>query len=231
MARPPAPDWHTAVNPDVLLLVVQRREGWPSPATARRLQLFAVACARMVWDILPTDARSAVLIRERFADGRATEADLRAAAVRLALGAVTFRQQALNATAADAFVAARSAAKALATRAAGPAPPGGNPVAKEWQVAWNRTFSAARDYQAELVRDIFPPPGYAPVLHPDWRTDTVVALARQMDDTGDFSAVPILADALQDAGCDDDNMLARCRAASGVHCRGNWVVDLVLGRE
>ena len=65
----------------------------------------------------------------------------------------------------------------------------------------------------------------------DWRTSTVVALARQMDKTGDFSAVPILADALQDAGCDNELILERCRAASGVHCRGNWVVDLVLGRE
>jgi hypothetical protein len=52
-----------------------------------------------------------------------------------------------------------------------------------------------------------------------------------MDDTGDFSAVPILADALQDAACDDEVILDRCRAPSGVHCRGNWVVDFVLGRE
>jgi len=52
-----------------------------------------------------------------------------------------------------------------------------------------------------------------------------------MDETGDFSVVPILADALQDAGCDNELMLARCRVESNVHCRGNWVVDLVLGRE
>jgi len=43
--------------------------------------------------------------------------------------------------------------------------------------------------------------------------------------------MPILADALQDAGCDNDLILDRCRAESGIHCRGNWVVDLVLGRE
>jgi hypothetical protein len=49
--------------------------------------------------------------------------------------------------------------------------------------------------------------------------------------TGDFSAVPILADALQEAGCEDEIILDRCRAPSQVHCRGNWVVDLVLGRE
>lgn len=124
--------------------------------------------------------------------------------------------------------AARSAAKALASRAAGPAPLRGRAV--EWHAAYNTAFALARAEQAELVRDIFPPPGYAPRLRAEWRTSTVEALARQMDATGDFSAVPILADALQDAGCDDETVLGRCRAPSGVHCRGNWVVDLVLGR-
>lgn len=255
----PEPSWHTAYNPDALLGIVFPKSdlystyGWLArngrlpPSACRRLQLFGCACARMVWELLPVDARNAVLIRERFADGYAAETDLRASALRLA-GAETTAQQHALASAARAggyhvgatpsatpdwepTDAARSAAKALATRAAGPAPSGGNPVAKEWQVAWNRTFAAAREHQAEFVRDIFPPPGHAPAVRPDWRTSTVVILARQMDDTGEFSAVPILADALQDAGCDDDLVLDRCRAPSGVHCRGNWVVDLVLGRE
>lgn len=64
----------------------------------------------------------------------------------------------------------------------------------------------------------------------DWRTDTVLALARQMDGSGDFGAMPILADALQDAGCGDDNILGHCRGP-GPHVRGCWVVDLVLGKE
>jgi hypothetical protein len=46
----------------------------------------------------------------------------------------------------------------------------------------------------------------------------------------DFSAMPILADALQDAGCDCDDVLAHCRGP-GPHVRGCWVVDLVLGKE
>lgn len=103
--------------------------------------------------------------------------------------------------------------------------------AAEWHNTYNAAFALARAHQAELVRDIFPPPGYTPYLWSEWLTSTVEAIARQMDTTGDFSAVPILADALQDAGCDDEVMLDRCRAPSGVHCRGNWVVDLVLGRE
>jgi hypothetical protein len=43
--------------------------------------------------------------------------------------------------------------------------------------------------------------------------------------------MPILADALQDAGCDNADILNHCRDANGVHVRGCWVVDLVLGKE
>jgi hypothetical protein len=65
---------------------------------------------------------------------------------------------------------------------------------------------------------------------PEWRTSTAVALARQMYDSRDFSAMPILADALQDAGCDSADILDHCRGP-GPHVRGCWVVDLVLGNE
>ena len=46
----------------------------------------------------------------------------------------------------------------------------------------------------------------------------------------EFSAMPILADAIQDAGCDSDDILSHCRG-EGPHVRGCWVVDLVLGKE
>ena len=248
------PEWHTAYNPDVLLNLVRPPIAWPavpeaiSPAESRRFLLFACACARMVWDLLPTNTHSAVQVRERFAEGRATVTDLRAAALnrRPRLPTAAHRHAFDSACAlgfhwlgqshpiepytdGPAREAARCAAKALACRVAGPVPACG-PAEIEWHTLWNRVFSEAREHQAELVRDIFPPPGYAPPPLPDWRTDTVLALARQMDETGDFSAVPILADALQDAGCSDELMLSRCRAPSGLHSRGNWVVDLVLGR-
>ncbi|WP_232069567.1 hypothetical protein [Gemmata massiliana] len=63
-----------------------------------------------------------------------------------------------------------------------------------------------------------------------WRTSTAVALAAQMYESRDFSAMPVLADALQDAGCDNADILNHCRGAGG-HVRGCWVVDLVLGKE
>jgi hypothetical protein len=62
-----------------------------------------------------------------------------------------------------------------------------------------------------------------------WMTPTAVALARQMYDNRDFTAMPILADALQDAGCGDAEILNHCRG-EGVHVRGCWALDLVLGK-
>jgi hypothetical protein len=84
--------------------------------------------------------------------------------------------------------------------------------------------------QANLLRDIFGNPFPLVSFSPEWRTDTVVALAHQMYESREFSAMPILADALQDAGCDSADILDHCRGP-GPHVRGCWVVDLVLARE
>jgi hypothetical protein len=80
-----------------------------------------------------------------------------------------------------------------------------------------------------LLREIYGNPFQPLTFDPRWRTDTAVALARQMYESRDFSAMPILADALQDAGCDSDDVLNHCRGP-GPHVRGCWVVDLVLGK-
>jgi hypothetical protein len=90
-------------------------------------------------------------------------------------------------------------------------------------------FVRERSYQADLVRDIFANPFHPVAFSPEWSTDTAVALARQMYESRDFSAMPILADALQDAGCDSAQILDHCRGP-GPHVRGCWVVDLVLGK-
>ena len=82
----------------------------------------------------------------------------------------------------------------------------------------------------DVLRDIFGNPFRPVTFSPSWRTDTAVTLARQMYDARGFSAMPILADALQDAGCDSEDVLNHCRGA-GPHVRGCWVVDLVLGKE
>ena len=78
----------------------------------------------------------------------------------------------------------------------------------------------------DVVGNPFRPVEFAP----ERRTDTAVALARHIYDRREFSAMPILADALQDAGCDSDAVLNHCRH-EGTHVRGCWVLDGVLGRE
>ena|SRR5215510_6072121 len=80
------------------------------------------------------------------------------------------------------------------------------------------------------VREQFGNPFRPVTFSPAWRTDTAMSLARQMYDSRDFSAMSILADALQDAGCNNDDILNHCRG-DGPHVRGCWVVDLVLGKE
>ena len=82
---------------------------------------------------------------------------------------------------------------------------------------------------APRLRDIFGNPFRPVEFSADWRTDTALSLAHQMYEAREFSAMPILADALQDAGCDNEDVLNHCRG-SGQHVRGCWVVDLVLGR-
>ena len=81
-----------------------------------------------------------------------------------------------------------------------------------------------------LIRDIFGNPFCPVTFDPSWRTTTAVAVAQQMYASRDFSAMPILADALQDAGCVSSEILDHCRGP-GPHVRGCWVVDLVLGKE
>jgi hypothetical protein len=85
--------------------------------------------------------------------------------------------------------------------------------------------------RCETIRDIYGNPSQPVSFSPAWRTDTAVALARQMYDSRDFGAMPILADALQDAGCGDEQLLDHCRDPKQLHVRGCWVVDLVLGKE
>jgi hypothetical protein len=83
---------------------------------------------------------------------------------------------------------------------------------------------------AALFRDIFGNPFRPVAFDPSWRTEAVVALARGMYESRDFAPMPVLADALEDAGCADADILAHCRG-DGPHVRGCWVVDLVLGKS
>lgn len=82
-----------------------------------------------------------------------------------------------------------------------------------------------------LLRDIVGNPFRPVAFDPGWRTSTVVALAEQMYGSRDFAPMPILADALQDTGCENEDILAHCCDPAAPHVRGCWVVDLVLGKS
>jgi hypothetical protein len=105
-----------------------------------------------------------------------------------------------------------------------------DPEWRDREVYDHANFQEA-EQQLALARDIFDNPSRHVAFSPDWRTDTAVTLARTMYEAREFSAMPILADALQDAGCDSDDILSHCRDANQVHVRGCWVCDLVLGKS
>jgi hypothetical protein len=88
--------------------------------------------------------------------------------------------------------------------------------------------------QAALLRDVLgnpfrrPPP--LPAAIQAWNYGTVVKLAKAVYDGRAFDRMPILADALEEAGCDNADIRAHCRGP-GPHVRGCWVVDLLLARQ
>ena len=88
-------------------------------------------------------------------------------------------------------------------------------------------------YASQLLRDIFSnrPIRSVPLapswLH--WNGGTVAKLARTIYDDCCFDDLPILADALEEAGCTETAILEHC-LGPGPHVRGCWVVDLLLGK-
>jgi hypothetical protein len=83
---------------------------------------------------------------------------------------------------------------------------------------------------ADAVREVLANPFVTRVWQPDWLTSTVRALAGHIYAARDFGAMPILADALQDAGCADEEVLNHCRVGR-FHARGCWVLDALLGKS
>ena len=88
----------------------------------------------------------------------------------------------------------------------------------------------AYEEQAVLLRDTFGNPFRSAPVDPAWRTPTATAIAQSIYDERRFRDLPILADALEEAGCTNHEVLRHCREP-GEHVRGCWVVDLVLGKE
>jgi hypothetical protein len=95
-------------------------------------------------------------------------------------------------------------------------------------------FVHARKACADLLREIFGPLPFRPVtIRPGvlaWNDGLVVRLAEAIYDEGQWGDMPILGDALLDAGCGNQEVLEHVQSP-GHHVRGCWVIDLILGRE
>jgi hypothetical protein len=83
--------------------------------------------------------------------------------------------------------------------------------------------------ECDLIRCLLGHSDRRPSPDPGWLTSAVVTLARGIYDDRAFDRLPVLADALEDAGCADASVLTHCRGG-GPHARGCWVVDGLLGR-
>ena len=101
----------------------------------------------------------------------------------------------------------------------------GSAICEAIRMIGNRNGEHA--YLATLLRDIFGNRFRPVTLDPRWLTSSVLDLARAIYDERAFERMPILADALMDAGCDNNDILNHCRNG-GPHVRGCWVVDLIL---
>jgi hypothetical protein len=99
-----------------------------------------------------------------------------------------------------------------------------------WPLPIPQTIKTELSFQTALLHCIFGNPFRPVAFSGDWRTETALILAQQMYESCDFEAMPILADALQDAGCENDDILTHCRGESR-HVRGCWVIDQILGKQ
>jgi hypothetical protein len=224
-------EWERCVDPQKMLEAV-RSSG---RASDRQLRLFAVACCRQVWQLIPTNDtdKRAALVSERFADRLATEAELRAARQRVR-GSCE-----LASTNLDAYRAAEETARIAAWKVRSfvwhtPRPPGQERVPGDVLGAARRAQEDQARAQAGLLREILgnpfrPPPASEPAPLA-WREGMVRRLAESIYDSGGFEALPSLADALERTGNSDHRLLDHLRGP-GPHVLGCHALDSILGKE
>jgi hypothetical protein len=226
-------------HPQAMVWVLRGTKVTRTKAGKRKLRLFACACCRLTWGLL-TDPllRQAVEVAERFAEGQASKDELERAyesARGLGMGAYT----------PDAPDHRERTAASMAVQAAHP---------KAFSAAFAMTaypVSLAGSYGGSeqerdavlcgLLRCVFgnpfrPSPPLPPAVL-TWNDRTVPRLAEAIyndrllpEGTLDPSRLAILADALLDAGAEDDSLLEHLRSP-GPHVRGCFAVNILLGRS
>jgi hypothetical protein len=212
-------EWLNCVDPELLLQQCREKLG------RRREGLFATAICNRIRRLLTDPVSvSALEVVEAYADNTVSYATLRRAAG-LAAGVY------------DADLAGTPHEQAERYAAAAVAHAGGRVHPSLW--ALRSAITAARLCEMDhvdkpafafILRDIFGNPFRPVAIDPSWLTSTVISLATGIYAEKAFDRMPILADALQDAGCANEGVLNHCRQA-GEHVRGCWVIDLLLGKE
>jgi hypothetical protein len=235
-----AEKWMTADLREMLALAA----GQVSP---RKLDLFNLWCCHALRPYL-TDARSRAAVRfaqdqvDRGWPDKVEAEDVWASAKR-ALDDASRWARAANRPAElrnrrvyvnAALVAQQTVGHDLPSRGALP-----NAQFTAYALAWangDRTFDGEdlRNSRFRLLeaifRDLVGNPFQPVPFDTRWRTLDVLGLARAIDEDSAFGRLPILADALMDAGCWDETIVGHCRA-SGSHTRGCWLIDLILDRS
>lgn len=196
-------------------------------ADDRRSRLYAVACCRRKWKYF-TDERiqRAVETAESFAEGEGTLGDLDYASQQVSSAFYEWRskhgsqgQLTRISFACLGLVRSRVDLWQLTTNTSG--------------IPNNSARARALDgiQQSKLLREIYGNPFRSVAFNSEWRTSDVMLLATGTYGERAFDRMPILADALQDAGCDSDSLLNHLRDSSATHVRGCWALDLVLGKS
>jgi hypothetical protein len=250
-------EWLTATSPERMLEYVWRHHRRTRLRGCRRqLRLFACACCRRAWHLLPQrQLTRALQVCERYADGRAGgaersaaraeahEAAGRAGAIPRGMAArgvwCAAEANALSA-ACGAHTYAANARMHEALAAAGDlhsAREGRPLTAPESRAVAGPAIHAERGRHCLLARDIFGNPFRPVAINPACLTTQVVALAQAAYDQREMPSghlapdrLAVLADALEEAGCTDQAVFEHLRGP-GPHVRGCWVVDLLPGKS
>ena len=206
-------EWLKCRDPNKMLVFLCQ-EG----ASERKLRLYGCACCRQVWHQMTSKrSRNAVDTAERYANGECDRATLQRA--QRAANAVCNTRQYLDY---DMDWSQSHAANLVALVNAGNAAMGASSAIR------SRAGKGSR-VQSHLLRDIFGNPFRPIAVDLAWQTSTVIGLAQGIYDERAFDRLPILADALEDAGCTEATILEHLRGA-GPHVRGCFALDALLGK-
>ncbi|HEV3142578.1 MAG TPA: hypothetical protein VGZ47_01710 [Gemmataceae bacterium] len=198
----------------------------------RKLRLFGCACCRRIWPLLNRKKlRQAIEVAERFADGLASDEE-RERAYRSVAKSIQYFD--LDSTQGQEELHAAVYILSNSNFAGNHAPE----MALDAVAAAHRHQPSIREAEARaqmnLLRDIFGPLLFRWIRFADewheWKHGCLRKLARTIYEDERFDLLPILSDALQEAGCTDAELLAHCHAKTP-HVRGCWVVDWILGRN